>query len=51
MADLISSTLLRELGFEQIFMISHDPSIQSATAENLVIMRDQEAGYSTLALQ
>lgn len=48
MADLITSTLLGSLGFEQVFIISHDPSIQSSMADQLVVKRNQEKGYSEL---
>lgn len=48
MADLITSTLLKDLGFEQVFIISHDPSIQSSMADQLIVRRHQEQGYSEL---
>ena len=48
MADLITTTLLGSLGFEQIFIISHDPTIQSSMADQLVVKRNQEKGYSEL---
>lgn len=51
MADLITSTLVKGLGFDQIFMISHDPSVQSSTAKNLIVRRNQEQLYSELIMQ
>ena len=51
MADLITSTLVKELGFEQVFMISHDPNVQSSTATNLIVRRHQEELYSELIMQ
>lgn len=50
MADLISSTLLQSLGFEQVFIISHDPSIQSSLANQVIVKRNQEKGYSELLM-
>lgn len=48
MADLITSVLMGELGFEQVFIISHDPNIQSSMADQLVVRRHPEKGYSEL---
>ena len=44
-SELIVSTL-RQLGFEQIFVISHDPNIQSSLSNQLIIRRNQEENYS-----
>ena len=48
MAELVTSTISRDLGFEQIFLISHDPNIQAATASKLSVSRHPEAGWSEL---
>lgn len=50
MSNLITSTLVKSLGFEQVFIISHDPNIQSAMAEQLVVRRHQEKNYSELLM-
>lgn len=48
MADLITSVLMGQLGFEQVFIISHDPNIQSSMADQLIVRRNPEKGYSEL---
>ena len=51
MADLVTSTLLKDLGFEQVFIISHDPSIQSSMSDQLIVRRNQAEGYSEFYMQ
>jgi len=41
MANLITQTLLNELGFEQVFLISHDRKIQSSMADTLIINKKE----------
>lgn len=48
MADLITTVLREQLGFEQIFIISHDPNIQSSMADQLIVRRNPDKGYSEL---
>lgn len=47
-SDLISSVLMGELGFEQVFVISHDQNIQTSFEHQLVVRRNPEKGYSEL---
>jgi DNA repair exonuclease SbcCD ATPase subunit len=48
MADLVTSTLLESLGFDQIFLISHDPNVQSSLADTLTVNRHSEGGFSEI---
>lgn len=50
MGDLITSALMNELGFEQIFIISHDPTIQSSMAEQIIINRDAGSQVSEILM-
>lgn len=50
MAELVASTLSKELGFAQIFLISHDAGIESAISDKLVVHRHAEAGWSELRM-
>lgn len=45
MAELITTTLRRDLGFKQIFLISHTPDVQSAIADTLTVFR-HKGGWS-----
>jgi DNA repair exonuclease SbcCD ATPase subunit len=45
MADLLTTTLIKEFGFKQVFIISHVPGIQSATADVVSVFR-RKGGYS-----
>lgn len=40
--DLVTTTLVREFGFEQIFWISHDKNIQESIPHVLQVMRHQK---------
>ena len=42
MAELLVSTLQKEFGFKQILIISHNPDIQTATADVLEVRRAQD---------
>lgn len=48
LAELVTATVVKYLGFEQIFLISHDPNIQASTAKKLSITRHPEQGWSEL---
>jgi len=50
MADLITGVLMKELGFEQVFIISHDQNIQSSLADQLIVRRHPEQGHSELLM-
>lgn len=50
MADLLTTTLTKEFGFKQVFIISHVPGIQSATADVVKVFR-RKGGYSELSIQ
>lgn len=50
MADLITSTLMHDFGFEQIFIISHDPNVQSSMAEQIIINRDPSKQVSEILM-
>lgn len=48
MSDLITTVFMGVLGFEQVFIISHDPNIQTSMADQLIVRRNPKAGYSEL---
>lgn len=48
LSDLITSVLMKELGFEQVFVISHDQNIQTAFEDQIIVKRYPEKGYSEL---
>lgn len=50
MAELITTVISKSLGFEQIFLISHDPEIQSATAKKLIVSRHKDENWSEINL-
>lgn len=50
MITLITRTLVKELGFAQVFIISHEPEIRDALPDVLQVQRTAE-GYSQLAWQ
>ena len=49
-SDFITSGMMNELGFEQIFIISHDPTIQSSMAEQIIINRDAGSQVSEILM-